>query len=174
MVKRIEAPADNAPQPPSGVEDLSALAGEAAALDQAEAAQASQAVASQEQIEQRRQEQLQDAEAKEVAGLLGVIRDLAGAMAEDAGYLAAGRTRAIWTDARLEGIAGPLVSIMHRHGGSLGEWMQQYGPYLALVAAAAVPAGATIREVREQRQARAKAGETDAAPAPDGTPGSAP
>jgi len=177
MADPIDAGTAGAPAPApggAGVEDLRALAAEARNVDQAEQLQQQQAVVTQEQAEQRRQQQQQQTEAMEVVGLLSVVRDLGGAMAEDAGYLAPGRTRAIWTDEALTRIAGPLVVIMHRHGGSLSEWMQQWGPYMALVAAAAMPVGATLREVREQRAARAKASEADqAGPTPAPQPGAA-
>jgi hypothetical protein len=150
-------------QVPGAVEDLEALAVEAETAAQAAQATQQTAVVTQQKAQERQAQDEAAAQAAEIAGLLCMVRDVTADMATDAGFLPEGRVVEIWTDERLGRIAAPLVTILQKHGGSLGQFMEQYGPYLALVAATAMPAVSTIKAVREHRAAKAET-QPEAAP----------
>ncbi|MBN9407621.1 MAG: hypothetical protein J0H69_00600 [Burkholderiales bacterium] len=49
----------------------------------------------------------------------------------------------IWSDAALEQIAAPAAEICRRHGLSIGDMMDRWGPYIGLTMALGVPGFAT-------------------------------
>jgi hypothetical protein len=169
MVKKIEARTGDAPEQartggPGDVESLDSLAAEGAAVQSAETDQARAQVITAEEAEARRAAAETANAAKEIAAVLVLVRDGAAMMADEAGALPKARTLAIWTDDTVDRISAPLAVIIERHAGGMGEFMQQWGPYLMLLAATALPAGATIKAVREHRAATAA---MSPAPGPD-------
>lgn len=147
MVKRIEAPAE-----PGGVESLDAIAREAEAMQAGEQAQAQQQEQVQQQAQAGQAQQQTAAAAQEVLMVLTMVRGLGAKMAHAAGVLPMETTMAIWTDADLAAMAGPLSDIANRYGGSeIQKWMEQFGPYVMLIAATAMPAIATVQAVRAHK-----------------------
>lgn len=63
---------------------------------------------------------------------------------------------ACWSDDQLDAIADAGAQIMQMHGLSMGELMSRWGPYLALIMAAGVPALATYAAIQERREQLAK------------------
>lgn len=177
MVKKTEARTGGEPEQartgggPGDVESLDSLAAEGAAVQSAATDQARAQVITAEDAEQRRAAAEQAQAAKEIASVLVLVRDGAAMMADEAGALPKPRTLAIWTDDTMERIAGPLAVIIERHAGGMGEFMQQWGPYLMLLAATALPAGATIKAVREHRAASKPAPTPAPGPAGEGAQG---
>jgi hypothetical protein len=150
---------------PNAVESLDDLAREGTQLQAGEAEQRQAVAVAHEQSAERQQQVEQQAAANEIAALLGLVRDMAAPLVEDAGYLKAGQTKAIWTDVHLQRTSVPLIVVMERHGMELGDLMEKAGPYVMLVAGLALPGVATIKAVRENKAAR-QAEKTE--PAPDG------
>jgi hypothetical protein len=68
----------------------------------------------------------------------------------------------LWGDATLQGIAGPGAEIMRRNGWTMADAMSKYGPYIALGAAVAPPAIATVQAYKIARKKPAPAAETGA------------
>ena len=152
MAKAQEGAPAPAATEPGKVESLADLAREAADQDRAEQLQQTQARDLVEAGQQREQQQQQAAAATEVAALLGVVRTMAAPAVEGMGYLKPGQTAQIWSDQVLEAASGPLVAIMDRHGVGLGDLMESWGPYAMLFVATAIPAVATVKAVRENRE----------------------
>jgi hypothetical protein len=150
---------------PGAVESLDALGAEATRLQSAEVEERQAVVVAQEQSEERKVQAAQDAAAQEVAAMLGMLRDLAAPMVEDAGYLKPGQTAAIWTDGHMLKISGPLLAVLDRHGMDLSDLMEKAGPYVMLAAGLLLPGVATLKAVRENKAARAV---EPAEPAADG------
>ena len=164
MVKVVAQPDPRTGAGPDAVESLDDLAREGAQLQAREIEQRQAVAVSQEQAAERQQLAEQTAAANEIAALLGLVRDMAAPLVEDAGYLKPGQTKAIWTDAHLQRISVPLIVVMERHGMELGDLMEKAGPYVMLVAGLALPGVATIKAVRENKAARA----AEPLPAADG------
>lgn len=171
MVKKIEhnpAPAGPAPAGPGHVEDLGALAREAAQLqngEQAEAARTSQA-SHQAQAEQGAQAAASQAE--QLASALLVGRDMLADMMDESGALPRDRLLAIWTDKKVVSLAGPLSAVVDRHGAQLEPFFDQYGPYAMLAFVALMPTLATVKAVRHHKALNVQAREV---PAGEGAPG---
>ena len=89
-----------------------------------------------------------DSMVEDIFDALCMVREFAAPPIEDAGLLPVGKLETIWTDAVLRKIAKPAAQIMQRHGFSLGEILDRWGPYLALIAALATPSMATYNAIR--------------------------
>lgn len=57
----------------------------------------------------------------------------------------------VWGDGTLKGIADAGAAVMHRHGWTTGELLQQWGPYIALVGATLPPSLVTYQAVKLRR-----------------------
>lgn len=71
----------------------------------------------------------------------------------------------VWSDAALRRIAEAGAAVMERHGWTVGDLLGAWGPYIALIAAAAPPSIATYAAIKG-RDVEAKP-----APAPEPEPG---
>lgn len=58
----------------------------------------------------------------------------------------------VWSDSQIQAISQAGAVVMVRHGWSMGEMVSQWGPYLALVAAAGLPAMATYTAIRQHKE----------------------
>lgn len=156
---------------PGNVENLEDLAREAAQLQQGEQAGQARTAESQQQASAQASAQAMNEAVREVAVALQEGRDMLADLAHEADILPREKTLAIWNDDRLVKLAGPLLVLAARHGGELGEFLKSYGPYMALLAAAAMPTIATAKAIRHHKALTVQAREVPAAPPPGGASG---
>lgn len=135
IVKKTEP----APAPQSdGVEPLAALAAEAAALEATptEAAQ----VAQQQQLQQ--QQATTSNNVAELEQTLTIVRAMVFPVLPDHQRE---QLVKVWTDTVIKQASEAGAAVMALHGWSMGDVMGKYAPYIALAAALAPPALATVR-----------------------------
>lgn len=172
MVKKIEAPntpgAASAPAGPVQVESLEALAREAANMQQGEQNDQARAEQQQAQAETGQRQAQATSAVVELVTVLRFARNMGADFADAAGVLPRAKTHEIWSDEQLGSLALPLTAIMERHGSEISAFFEQYGPYVMLVGAAALPAIATVKAVRAHKAIDVKAHAVPAAPTPDG------
>lgn len=74
--------------------------------------------------------------------------------------------REVWNDAQLQAIADAGGVIMDRHGLTMGEFWQSWGPYIALIGATAGPSLATWQhlKIRKEQAERARRGREQGQP----------
>ena len=150
-VQKIEAPSAT----PGGVESLADIANEAAFMQAGEQSESDRARQAQQQANAGQQQAQQHAQmasmSQEVVQVLVMVRGIAADLADAAGALPKATTMGIWSDDRIAGLAGPLALVLERGGDQLSAFMERYGPYMALIAAGAMPAIATVKAVREHK-----------------------
>lgn len=146
-VQKIEAPSGT----PGGVESLDALEREAIHMQAGEQSEANKASQAQQQAHAGQQQAQMAGMVQEVAQVLAMVRGMAADLADAAGTLPKDTTMAIWSDDRIAGLAGPLALVLERGGDQLSAFMEKYGPYVALVAAGALPTIATIKAVKAHK-----------------------
>jgi hypothetical protein len=71
-----------------------------------------------------------------------------------------------WSDAQLDAIADAGAQIMHMHGLSMGDLMNRWGPYIALIVAVGGPGLATYAAIQDRREQLAKPRAPAMAPPP--------
>lgn len=170
MVTKIEstrAPAAS-PSPPSPVqvESMDALTREAATMQSSENATADKAAQANQQAESGQRQAQASAAVSEITQVLGVVRNMAANMADATGLLPRAKTMEIWSDAQLGDLAMPLLAVMERHGSQVNEFFQRYGPYVMLIGAAAMPAIATVKAMREHKAITVPSRVVEPAPGP--------
>lgn len=75
----------------------------------------------------------------------------------------------VWSDQTLQGIASGGAAVMLRHGWTMGDLFEKWGPYLALAMATIPPSAVTwqaIKQRQHQLQQQAQHGQRPAAAAP--------
>lgn len=156
---------DDGAQAPEGAgPDLSHLIAEAEGIEgQQEAAQAAQQQAAEAgQLESSTQA------LREALGMARMIAKPALAWWED--------YEACWSDKQLDAISAAGAAVMLRHGVTMGELFEQYGPYIALLGATVPPGLATYSAVKARKaelsRPRGNPGErvTQPPPAPPASP----
>lgn len=119
--------------------DMAALASEAAAFEDAPDAKAAEVQAKQEA-------DTTATIAAELADVLGMGRMMCGPLlAWWPDY------EQVWSDGQIRAISQAGAVVMVRHGWDMGEMVSQWGPYLALVAAAGMPAMATYTAIKAHK-----------------------
>ncbi len=87
----------------------------------------------------------QDHDAKEMALALELVRAAAIPFAPQHTHQA---LLAIWSDAQLLKIAEAIVALCQYHGWTVGQFFQEFGPYMQLAAALGLPALATLKVLK--------------------------
>ena len=163
--KRTPAPGDTpegaAPEPvraagPAAVESLDDLAAMARTIDTPAPAGPVVDPAAAAEAERRAREASIAATTRDFTELLQVARAAVEPLIEQGGALKPGQVAAIWNDAALQRIAYPLATLAHRYGLGANEIMEQYGPWLMLAAGIGLPGFATVKAIKENRQAQAQ------------------
>lgn len=171
MVKKINGPdlvdaAAPAPAGPVQVESLDDLTREAQGMQQGEQADQARAQQSQQQAEAGQRQAQAASAVNDIVQVLRVARNMGANLAEAADVLPKDKVLEIWSDAQLGDLAMPLLAVMERHGGQVNAFLERYGPYVMLIAAAAMPAIATIRAVRDHKAITVPSRVVPAAPRP--------
>lgn len=94
---------------------------------------------------------------EDVFNVLQMVRDMAAPALDDMGVVPAARIEAIWDDKALKKVAAPLSQLMQRHGITLHEAMDQFGPYIMLIVGLWGPSMATWRAMQLHAQELAAA-----------------
>lgn len=135
----------DAPKAPDTSGDLDALARQAADLEG-----------------QQQQQKTDNAKATTDDKAQGMAEDLFQSlvMAREAGgaactFMTEEKFNATWSDARLRNIASAAAVIMVKHGWSMGDVLEKYAPYIALVVALWKPAIETFKALRDARAVEA-------------------
>lgn len=143
MAEKTTKP-DTAKGPEVGA-DLDALAQQAAALEG-----------------QQQQQKADSAKAGNEDKATGIAEDLFQSlvMAREAGgaactFMTEEKFNATWSDARLKNIASAAAAIMVKHGWTMGDVLEKYAPYIALVVALWKPAIETFKALRDARAVEA-------------------
>ncbi len=135
--------------------ELDAIEREAAALESGQAAAAAPP-------------QIATNTAAELREALGLVRVMATPVFSD--WPAYGQE--VWSDGQLRAIADAGGAIMDRHGLTMGEFWESWGPYIALIGATAGPSLATWQHLKirkaqaEQLERNRRAGPPQAAAPP--------
>ncbi|MDR7095540.1 hypothetical protein [Hydrogenophaga laconesensis] len=137
MVTRVEK---SPPPAPPGADDqvgdfttLDAIATEGAGLDAPPAADV------------RQEQQVLASEAEELAEALGLLRAAALPFAPD--HVQEPLLQ-VWNDKQLVEIGKAIVAVARKHGLTLGQLFEGYGPYIQLMMALGMPALATLKLLR--------------------------
>lgn len=144
------------PAGPAAVESLDDLAAMARTIDTPAPAGPVVDPAAAAEAERRARDAAIAATTKDFHELLQVARAAVAPLVEDGGALKPGQVEAIWNDAALQRIAYPLATLAHRYGLGASEIMEQYGPWLMLAAGLGLPGFATLKAIKENRQAQAQ------------------
>lgn len=162
MVKKIEGPdASGTASPPAAhpaqVESMDALIREGAGMQANENADADRTNQAHEQA-QDGQRQAQAASAvSEIVQVLRVARNMGANLAQAMDVLPKDKVLEIWSDEQLTDLAGPLLAVCERHGDQVSAFLAQYGPYVMLIGATAMPAIATVKAIRAHKPITVKA-----------------
>jgi hypothetical protein len=101
-----------------------------------------------EKLEERKAQAQSDeigSTAQELAQALTAARDMAAPLLDWwAEYMT------VWSDARITAISDAGAVVMQRHGWSMGDMFSRWGPYLALISAAGLPALATYQAIKHK------------------------
>lgn len=137
MVTRVEKSPPAAPGADDQAGDfatLDAIADEGAGLDAPPAAEARQ-----------EQQVLLASEAEELAEALALLRAAALPFAPDH---VQEPLLLVWSDKQLHEIGKAIVAVARKHGLTLGQLFEGYGPYIQLTMALGMPALATLKLLR--------------------------
>lgn len=134
MVTKVDRPPEpgettTAPAAP-GVESLDAIAAAGAQLDAPPPADA------------RQEQQVLASEAEELASALKLLRAAALPFAPEH---VQDPLAQVWSDKQLLAIGRALVEVARKHGLTIGQLFEGYGPYIELVMALGMPALATLK-----------------------------